>query len=94
LFADDTNVLYAGKSITKINNVISNELKQISQWFKVNKLSLNIYKTNYMCFNNKPYLAYCKLKSDRLEVSRVQVTKFLGVLVDEKFSLSNHINAV
>jgi len=37
---------------------------------------------------------HCKLNIDGLEVSRVQVTKFLGVLVDEKMSSSNQINAV
>ena len=51
----------------------NNELKQMSQWFKVNKLSLNTNKTNYMCFHNKPYQDDCKLKIDGLEVSRVQV---------------------
>jgi len=76
LFDDDTNVIYADKSITNINNVLDNELKQTSQWFKVNKLSWNINKT----------------KTDGLEVRRVQVTKFLGVLIDEKLSPSNYIN--
>ena len=66
----------------------------MSQWFKVSRLSLNINKTNYMCFLIKPYQGDCKLKIDRLEVSRVEVTKFLGVLVDEKISWSNHINAI
>ena len=47
-----------------------------------------------MCFHNKPNLDDCKLKIDGLEVSRVQVTKFLGVMVDEKLSWSNHINAL
>jgi len=47
-----------------------------------------------MRFHNKPYLDYCKLKIDELEVSRVQVIKFLGVLVDEKLSWSNRINPV
>jgi len=74
--------------------VLNSELKQMSQWFKVNKLSLNINKTNYMCFHSKPYQDDCKLKMDGLEVSRVQVTKFLEVMVDEKLSSSNHINAV
>ena len=60
----------------------------MSQQFKVNKLSLNINKTNYSCFHNKPYLDDCKLKIDGLEVSRVQVTKFLRALVDEKLSWS------
>ena len=74
--------------------MLNNELKQMGQWLKVNKLSLNTNKANYMCFHNKPYLVDCKVKIDGLEVSRVQVTKFLGVLVDEKLLWSNHINAV
>jgi len=68
LFTDDTNLLYAGKSITDVNNELNNELKQVSEWFN----------------HNKPYLDDCKLKIDGLEVSRVQVTKFIGVLVNEK----------
>ena len=74
--------------------MLNDELKQTSQWFKVSKLSLNINKTNYTCFHNKPHRDYCKLKMDGLEVSRVQVTKFLVVLVDEKLSWSNRMNLV
>jgi len=33
MFADDTNVFYAGKSIAQVNNVVNNELKQMSLWF-------------------------------------------------------------
>jgi len=47
-----------------------------------------------MCFYNKPYQDDCKLKIGELEVSRVQVIKFLGILVDEKLSWSNHINDI
>ena len=44
LFAGEKYALYASKSIIEVNNVLNNELKQMSQWFKVNKLSLNINK--------------------------------------------------
>jgi len=37
LFADDTNVFYAGKSIAGVNNVLNNELKQLK---RVNGLKL------------------------------------------------------
>ena len=30
LFADDSNLLYSGKSITEFNNVLNNDLKQTS----------------------------------------------------------------
>ena len=58
---------------------------------------MNINKTNYTCSHKRQTLSLsyqdlCKLKGDGLQVSRVQVAKFLGV--DEKFSWSNHNNAV
>jgi len=84
--------LWYNRSITEVNYVLNNELKQMTIWFKVNKLSLNVNKTNHMCFHNKLYQDHCKLKIDGLEVSRLQVTKFLGVLVDEKWLWSNHTN--
>ena len=36
LLAHDINVLYAGRSITEVNNLLlNNELKQMNRWFKV-----------------------------------------------------------
>jgi len=78
LFADDTNVLYPGKIITDVNNVLNNELKQMSHWLKVNKLSLNINKTNYKCFYNKLYVDDREFSNDGLDVSRVQVPRSIG----------------
>ena len=34
-------------------NVINNELKQLGLWFRANKVSLNVNKTNVIVFNNK-----------------------------------------
>ena len=53
LFANDTNVLYADKNLLDVMGVLNYELKYLSVWFKVNKLSLNVGKTNYMIFKHK-----------------------------------------
>ena len=63
LFADDTN--------EDVFNVINEELKHLSVWFKVNKLSLNFDKTNYMLFNNKHGLIDHNLRIDGIKVNRV-----------------------
>ena len=42
LYADDTCVLLGGKDLENIISCLNNELKNISTWLKVNKLSLNI----------------------------------------------------
>ena len=53
LFADDTNIFYSASNIDDVTNVVNNELKQLGLWFRANKLSLNVNKTNFIMFNNK-----------------------------------------
>ena len=36
-----------------LETLINKEMNKISNWFKLNKLSLNIDKTNFMIFKNK-----------------------------------------
>ena len=51
LFADDTNLLLHD---TNLNNLIVNaniEIQKISDWLKINKLSLNIKKTHFILFH-------------------------------------------
>ena len=71
LFADDTNVFYSGVDIQTICECISRELDKLHVWLSVNKLSLNVDKTNFILFGNRknidnvycslflPYLTYC-----------------------------------
>ena len=47
-FADDTTLLYSHPDIPSKINLINNELRETSNWFKANKLSVNASKTNYM----------------------------------------------
>ena len=42
LFADDTNLFSSGKDLTVLQDIFNEELKEISIWLKVNKLSLNV----------------------------------------------------
>ena len=53
IFADDTNTVCAGESIAELCKVVSIELRKLHVWFSINKLSLNISKTNFMVFGKK-----------------------------------------
>ena len=44
-FADDTNLLFANKSLKKINKYINHYLVLINKWLRANKISLNTTKT-------------------------------------------------
>ena len=99
LFADDTTILYSHPNIENQINRINEELKEVSNWFKSNNLSVNASKTNYM-ISGKPRMIS---NMDELNVSvildssaleKVKHTKFLGVLIDDCLTWKNHIDCV
>ena len=52
-FADDTNLLYASKSIKDINRRVNFDLKNIIHWLRANKISLNADNTELILFRSK-----------------------------------------
>ena len=72
-----------------------NENKKITQWFHTNKLSLNIKKTNYIIFTsvNKKYnISSQAIQINGSTIPQVNLTKFLGVYIDEHLNWSMHLN--
>ena len=50
LFADDTTIFFKDKCLKTLYDTINDELNKITNWFKLNKLSLNMKHTKYiMC---------------------------------------------
>ena len=52
LFADDTTFQLRSSNIHELFGRANQELARISEWFKSNKLTLNVQKTKYMIFKN------------------------------------------
>ena len=46
LFADDTNMFYSNRDIADLVLLTNIKLEKLRVWFAVNRLSLNISKTN------------------------------------------------
>ena len=44
-FADDTNILYVSSSLKDINKKINHDRFNLVQWFRANKILLNVSKT-------------------------------------------------
>ena len=91
LFADDTNLFKSGYDLSCLCNEISNELSKLYAWFNVNKLSLNVTKTNYMIFSNKKIVSNVCVKINDDNIERVECTKFLGIMIDSKLTWKTHI---
>ena len=52
-FADDTYVLFGSNKLGTIESVVNYELKLVSKWLRLNKLSLNAGKTKLVFFRSK-----------------------------------------
>jgi len=46
IFADDTNLFTSHRNLHKLQDIVNSELTKVDSWFKCNKLSQNISKTN------------------------------------------------
>ena len=53
LFADDTNLTLSHSNVSTLQQNINDELVNVSNWLKVNKLSINFNKTEFMVQQNK-----------------------------------------
>ncbi len=58
LFADDSTVYLSGSSLPELVNIVNYELNILCEWFKCNKLSLNVDK-NKLYDNWKEMTRYC-----------------------------------
>ena len=95
LFADDTNIFLSHPDIDTLINTFNREINHVTNWFKANKLSLNVKKTNYIHFTNKsnkkPKL---NVKIDNIIINPTENTTFLGVVLDRHLSWKSHIDKI
>ena len=92
LFADDTNLFYKSTDKHFLEEQINKELKQVSMWLKVNKLSLNVSKTHFIIFTRKKKSGNSlNIGIENQIIHEVYKTKFLGVIIDKKLTWKDHI---
>ena len=84
LYADDTNIYYESSSLDKLERTVNRELNKLYLWLNVNRLSLNIDKTNFIVFHpyNKPIKKSITIKINNKAIIEKEYIKYLGVLVD------------
>ena len=52
LFADDTTIYISSNNISNLYRDMNIELDNLTDWFRANKLSLNVTTTDYMIITN------------------------------------------
>ena len=98
MFADDTNLFYFHQIINDLFSTVNSELECINQWFKANKLSLNIAKTKYTLFHKKSVkneiYGVPDFKIGSKNIDKTSSIKFLGVMLDGHISWNYHTKTV
>ena len=79
LFADDTNTSVTGDNVDSIDRLVYKELDKIGNWFKANRLSLNLIWTNFIAISNKHANAEFNITIDGTSIDTNFAQKFLGV---------------
>ena len=94
-FADDSNLFVNGTDLKVMESQLNDDLCSVSTWLKVNKLSLNIDKTQFMIFSRKKYKNYnVDLKIEGQSIDQVHHTKFLGIIINDNLNWKNHVNYI
>ena len=87
MYADDTHVTLTCNNVDDLITNAHRELRNISEWMRVNKLSANPKKTEYVILGHTRRINDVEvsepLNLNDSEMKRVAKTKSLGVVVDE-----------
>ena len=101
LFADDTSLSLAGQNYIQLLQEFNRLLGRVSDWLRVNLLSLNVSKTKYMLFKKqRENMDHGKVFINGEEVLRVgkglkqETYKYLGVLIGEDLTFSEHVTRI
>ena len=93
LFADDTSIFFSDKIHKFVFDTLNKELDNLSVLFKINNLSPNVKKTNYIAFgggnimnNNNELFIHNNV------ITKVKSSHFFGIIIDEKHKWQEHIN--
>ena len=89
-FADNTFIMYNSLKAKTIETVINTELKRVSTWLRLNKLSLNADKTELIFFHSKQH-AFSYDLVNYTKLTPVDNVKYLGMYIDKHLSWNFHI---
>jgi len=93
LFADDTTLYMSSNHIQQLYHTVNTELELLNDWFRSNKLSLNVGKTHYVIFKHKlaPIPVNVDIRIGDEVLTEQVVAKFLGIYIDNKLNWQAHL---
>ena len=95
-FADDTTVFLSSKCINDLYKNMNSDLDDLTNWFKANRLALNVNKSNCMLFqpNGNQNTLGNTLNIGVDPIEHKLYCKFLGIFIDNQLRWNNHLSHV
>lgn len=100
-FADDIALFYTDSNLNTLTVFINEDLLLLKEWCTTNKMQVNVNKTKFMNFDltgfdlPNPIIFHSSTCNIQLctcqPLEKVKTIKYLGVLLDEKFSFESHV---
>ena len=94
-YADDTDIIVCGTDETDVVNNLNNCLKDVTTWFKHNRLVINASKSNFMFVAHHYAINNLRnpppLMVNDMSLTRASESKFLGIVVNDILSWDPHI---
>ena len=96
LFADDSNLFLTFLPRLNLIDIVNMHLDKVTIWCKVNKLTVNLSKTNYLLIrgSRQSVVTQGVLNIAETEIAQVDVASFVGIYIDQHLPWKPHIQRV
>ena len=93
LYADDSNLFYKSNTLLSLQTNLNKELAEVYKWLCVNKLSLNIKKSNFVIFHPRQRKIETNVQiviNQQLSKQELSI-KYLRVTLDSELKIKRSI---
>ena len=90
IFADDTKLFYASDDPNDLSATVNSELDKLFEYCRVNKLTVNLKKTNYMLISSRQK----KWQISVHNLEQKDYIKYLGIYLDKNLTWEPQINHI
>jgi hypothetical protein len=97
LYADDTIVIHHNANKFDLASSLNRQMTNLSSWLTLNKLTLNLNKTETIFFGDARRIKECEdlvVNLNGAVIENKSFVKYLGVHIDQKLNWKKHISVV
>ena len=92
MFADHTTLYKTHNNLRFLKWSLEQEFSTLLDWFRANKLTLNVDKTACILFQKSGSTKEIELDPEGMIIPSVSTAKFLGMWLDRHLNWSTHLN--